>query len=264
MSLENRPSALALVRKVLAADFGCDEAAFQAEGVTISTTPSRVGGRRYSRPTEFLEVATIGAGVVVHCSPARAKLLHERLASLDREGIFAHSTFSFLTDYLSRDGLELRGPSPNYVCAAYDLVSVEPPSGVQISVVHADRIGELHEQRGFSNALGYGRNPQVPDIIAGVATRSGAIVGMAGASADSEAMWQIGVDVLPEARLSGIGAALVARVAEEVLSAGRLPYYAHHPANVASAALATKVGFRLAWMEFYAREQQRPPEYWEP
>lgn len=264
MPYEHRSSALALVRKVLAADFGCDEDALQAEGVTISSAPTQPGARRYTRPTEFLEAATTGAGVVIHCSPARAKLIHERLAALDREGVFAHSTFNFLSVYLSRDGLELRGPSPNYVCAARDLISIDPPTGVQISVVQADRVGELYQHRGFSNALGYGRTPAVPDMVATVATRDGTIIGMAGASADSESMWQIGVDVLPGARLSGVGAALVARLAGEVLNAGRLPYYAHHPANVGSAALATKVGFRLAWVEFYARERQRPLEYWEP
>lgn len=62
MEIETRADALAVVRAVLAADFGCDEGTLQSEGITISTAAARTNGRRYPKPADFFEAATLGAG----------------------------------------------------------------------------------------------------------------------------------------------------------------------------------------------------------
>jgi len=264
MSIPDRSSALAVVRQVLAADFACSEESLQAERVSISTARSRPGGRRHVRPARFFEMVTLGDGVVIHCPSDRAPFLHEKLGHLNRGAIFSPETFAFLRAYVEQEGLELRGPTPNYVCSEHELIPADPPDSVEINFVEASDIPALYEHHRFTNALSYRADTGVPDMLATIAVSNREIVGMAGASADSEAMWQIGVDVLPEARLRGIGRALVSRLVEGVLHAGRVPYYAHNLTNVASAALAASVGFRQAWVEMYARERQRPLDQWEP
>jgi predicted GNAT family acetyltransferase len=76
---------------------------------------------------------------------------------------------------------------------------------------------------------------------------------VAGASADCEELWQIGVDVVEGQRGRGIGRAIVGRLTAEVLARGRVPYYSTVVSNLRSSRLALGLGYRLAWVELYAR-----------
>ena len=49
------------------------------------------------------------------------------------------------------------------------------------------------------------------------------VIGIAGASADSDELWQIGVDVLPKYQGRCIGKALVSELTAAVLAAGKVP-----------------------------------------
>lgn len=100
---------------------------------------------------------------------------------------------------------------------------------------------------------------QAPDVIGVAAYRDGEILGMAGASADSDAFWQIGIDVLPEARGLGIGRILVTRLRDEILRQDRVPYYGTAMSHTLSQNVAIMSGFRAAWAELTAgkAEQQK-------
>ena len=82
----------------------------------------------------------------------------------------------------------------------------------------------------------------------------GKLIGLAGCSADCEAMYQIGVDVLPEYRRQGIASALTSRLALEVLALGKVPFYCAAWCNVKSVRNAIKCGFSPAWVELTARD----------
>ena len=77
----------------------------------------------------------------------------------------------------------------------------------------------------------------------------GELVGLAGASADGEDMWQIGIDVLPAYRRQGLAKALTSRLAQEILARGKVPFYCCAWSNIASARNAIASGFRPAWVE---------------
>lgn len=99
----------------------------------------------------------------------------------------------------------------------------------------------------FSNALCETRKQL--DVLAVGAYKEDRLVGLAGGSADCDSMWQIGIDVLPEERRKGIGAALVSRLALEILHRGKVPFYCCAWSNIKSARTAIKSGFRPAWVE---------------
>lgn len=98
----------------------------------------------------------------------------------------------------------------------------------------------------------YGFSPDAPDMLGIAALRDGRILGMAGASADSPLMWQIGVNVLPEARGQGIAAMLVSLLRNDILAAGRLPFYGTSISHLESQRVALKSGFLPAWFELVA------------
>ena len=81
------------------------------------------------------------------------------------------------------------------------------------------------------------------------------LIGLAGASADCETMYQIGIDVLPEYRRQRIAAALTSRLTEEILALGKVPFYCAAWSNIRSVKNAITCGYRPAWVELTARER---------
>ena len=110
-----------------------------------------------------------------------------------------------------------------------------------------EEIGQFRGDARFEDALGF--CPEAPDMLAVAAVKEGRILGMAGASADSPHLWQIGVNVLPEARHQGLAAMLVQLLRNDVLAAGRLPFYGTSISHLASQRVALSAGFRPAWFE---------------
>ena len=91
------------------------------------------------------------------------------------------------------------------------------------------------------------------DVLGVGAYDGGRLIGLAGCSADCEHMWQIGIDVLPEYRRQGIATALTSRLAHEILSLGKVPFYCAAWSNIRSVRNAIKSGFRPAWVEMTAK-----------
>jgi predicted GNAT family acetyltransferase len=87
--------------------------------------------------------------------------------------------------------------------------------------------------------------------LATVAKHAGKVVGMAGASADCESMWQVGIDALPEYRRHGLAAYLVNWLTLEILRRGTVPYYGTASSNLASQCVAHRAGYAPAWVCAY-------------
>ena len=79
-------------------------------------------------------------------------------------------------------------------------------------------------------------------------------MGMAGCSADTLLLWQIGIDVLPEYRGRGIATTLVTLLRDEVFRRGAIPYYGTSLSNLGSWKTALASGFVPAWVETESRE----------
>lgn len=241
------------IRATLAADCACAEDAFIREGVRVVPFAERPGRRRYSLQAHRLAVMTMGAGVVVSCDDGRVARVEDMVRGLDRDAVFSGTTIARLAALVEPDGQLLDGPNVVYACGAADLRPAAVPNGIALEVVAGDAVTDLYQYPGFPNALAYPPDREFPDVLVVVARRAGQIVGMAGASADCDALWQIGVDVVPDARERGIGRAMVAQLTAEVLRAGRLPFYAAAVSNIGSRAIALGLGYWPAWVELNAR-----------
>ncbi|CDM70223.1 Hypothetical protein CM240_3106 [Clostridium bornimense] len=67
------------------------------------------------------------------------------------------------------------------------------------------------------------------------AFNNGELIGLAGASADCDTMWQIGIDVLAQYRKQGIAASLTSKLAIEILKRDIVPFYCCAWSNIKSA-----------------------------
>jgi hypothetical protein len=245
--------ALATVRAVLAADLACREEDLLASEVRVVLAEERPGRRRFARGTRVLIIATMGDGAVVSCDAGRVAWARRELGQLDRNRLFSAPTTARIAARVEREGQMLAGPDLKLVCAREDLRPAAVPAGVEVEVVGGSAVVGLYRHEGFRHALGYLADSPRPDMLAAVARRGDRVVGVAGASADCEELWQIGVDVVPGERGRGVGRAVVGRLTGEVLARGQVPYYSTVVSNLRSSQLALGLGYRLAWVELYAR-----------
>jgi GNAT superfamily N-acetyltransferase len=247
-------TAIARARRVLAADYCCDPRDFVDDGLTFAAPAVRSGRRRFPIPARPLSIGTCGRGVVVLCGDERRAALRALLADATREEIFAAGVVARLVELVQHDGQVLRGPNLTFICSADRLRPAPSPPGVTVDLLLKDQLGAISQRAAFSHALSATERPGRPTVAAAIAVAGESIVGVAAAGADSDDLWQIGVDVLPEAQGSGVGRAVVAPLTRWILDQGRVPYYAAATGNIRSQALAASVGFRPAWTELYAAD----------
>ena len=105
----------------------------------------------------------------------------------------------------------------------------------------------------WSNALCEKRKEL--DILGIGAYDAGKLIGLAGASADCQNMWQIGIDVLPEYRNRGVASALTSALAVEILHRNKVPFYCCAWSNLASARNAIRSGFSPAWVQMTVKSE---------
>lgn len=232
----------------LAADFCCTEAEVldgSHHFTVFSPHPER---RQYMEITPcLLKIAVVRgkllftgrADIIARCQElyanANAPWFMEatNLAALDRE--------------LAAFGARIRHARPFSICKTAAPVDT---GDLTIQRYTPETIAAFRDDERFEDAYGFCET--APDMLGVAALRDGEIIGMAGASADSPLLWQIGINVLPEARGKGIAAMLVSLLRNDVLAAGRLPYYGTSISHLESQRVALRSGFLPAWFELVA------------
>ena len=79
---------------------------------------------------------------------------------------------------------------------------------------------------------------------------------MAGCSADTPDMWQVGIDITDKYRGKGFGTYLVTLLKNEILRRGKLPFYGTSLSNLHSQNIALNCGFFPAWIEIETIEDK--------
>ncbi len=248
-------SSIETARRVLAADLACPEPALVEEGLLVTPFELRPGRRGYPPPSKPMVILTMGAGVVVSCYPDRMEWLRATLGARSRDEIFSAATIVELAAFVALDDQVLRCRANVFICSPERYRPPVEPEGLTIELVEgADVIG-LYRYKGFDNAFSYRPDHPCPDIAAAVASRDGEVLGIAAMSADSDDLWQIGIDVVPAARGAGLGRALVGRLTECAFRQDKVPFYAAAVSNIRSNALAVGLGYWPAWSEISAKDR---------
>ncbi|MCI7768088.1 MAG: GNAT family N-acetyltransferase [Oscillospiraceae bacterium] len=234
--------------KQLSLDLNCSPDDFFKDENTV-TVPKKLEGRRlFTDEPPFFRAAVMGMGAVISADKAiapYAKLLSEQRIGTE---IFEIAALSALNRELFPHGCQIGFMNQYYLPKTPYRFGVRT-EGYSLRVFEGEEIRELYSFEGFSNALLYRCDGARRDVLAVCAYNGRSVMGIAGASNDSPTMAQIGIDVLPQFRGMGVGAALVSACACELLSAGYVPYYGTWSGNIISQRLAAKCGFTPAWCE---------------
>lgn len=247
---QSRSEALPFVRAVIANDYSCEPDDFLNDGVTINEFVPRTGGRGFQPPPLPFQACTFGNGTVIACHADLIEPVRAIAAGLDRDQFFYPAGIAPLFNLFQGHGQGLYAPSVKQLLTADHF---EPVSGYQdrTLLIETEDVLALENTPGFPHALERSPGRVSNQYLAGVAYEGDRLIAAAAACEETEGFWQIGVDVLPEARGSGLGLAIVSRVSAAILERGGLPYYSAAPSNIASRSIAHRLGFWPLFTEMY-------------
>ena len=235
----------------LAADFCCAEEDVLARGNHFSEYVPRDGRRRFREGEEcYLKIAAVNGKLLFTGDTGIVAWCRERWGMSGAEWIFEAEELRVLDERLRADGRQIAMVHPFYIAGAPTESCAE--SAVELRWYRGEEIEAFRGDGRFNEAFSF--CPEAPDVLGVAALRGGEIVGMAGASADSPTMWQIGINVAPEARGQGVATLLVTLLKNEILKRGILPFYGTALSHIASQRVALASGFLPAWAELVTEE----------
>ncbi len=239
---------LRIAEEQSAIDLSASPEDFEKQENVIVISKENEKARRYLRLPFSCQLVSYGNNVVASVSPEFYGLAEKYVNSYPVEHLFETPHMHVLNEALEAMGQRI------CFMAEYFLPDRDRlrPLGCayELRVMTPEDFGDLYLPC-WSNALCCDR-PHL-DVLGVGAYDGDRLVGLAGCSADSDTMWQIGVDVLPEYRRQGIASAITSRLALEILDRGKVPFYCAAWSNVRSVRNAYRSGFRTAWVEMTAK-----------
>lgn len=235
----------------LALEYGASPEAFMTEGFTLTLPVRPEGIRVYSHDMPFFGMASTGNSVVAMAD----ERLHGFLRQLEQDARDHHRLFEYINlhkiDEKLRDyGYFIRGTVNCYLPGQLADIPVDGRFSLKW-FEDREALSRFYPNEHFPMSLSHDYDPDRPDVIALAAydNENDEIAAMAGASADTSVMWQVGIDVMPKYRSRGLGAALVSIISRRIMDMGKLPFYCTAVANVHSQSIAVKCGYIPAWVE---------------
>lgn len=231
-----------------ALDSGCRAEDFFVSENKVVISRKNEGARSYLPLPFICDLCSYGNNIVASVSKALAEDVGQYINSYPVYHCFETPNMHVLSQILKKHGAD--------ICfqAEYFLPDIticrKPECPYSLKLLYPESFSEMYLPE-WKNALCEERK-QLDKIAVG-AYDGERLVGLAGGSADCESMWQIGVDVLPEYRRRGIATAITSRLSDEILNAGKIPFYCCAWSNIASARNAISAGFRPSWVQITAR-----------
>ena len=235
-----------------AIDLSADSSDFEKSENVIVMSRESEGARRYLKLPFSCQLVSYGNNVVASVSPEFREIAENYINKYPVEHLLETPHLHVLNEALMAKGQKICFMAEYFLPDMNVLRerTVEDAGPYKLRVLTQEDFAELYLPE-WSNALCKDRKHL--DVLGVGAYDNGRLIGLAGCSADCDTMWQIGIDVLPAYRRRGIAAALISRLAVEILNRGKVPFYCAAWCNVKSVRNAIKSGFRPAWVEMTAR-----------
>lgn len=249
MTFKNELVATAAMQ--LARDYCCNAEDFLSYENKATLSRITDGRRIFRSEPDFFKAATMGNGTVITAASEILNFAKDLLSKYNGAEIFEQTKIWKINAQLAKYNKVIAFNSIFYLPATpYKYI---PSNKFRLKFYEKPEIiSELYPIKGFNNALMYDSSKPRHDVLAVCAINGGQIIGMAGASCDSERFWQIGIDVLPEYRGLGIGSELVSALTQAVFMHGAVPYYSTWSGNIASQNTARHSGYYPVWTEMNA------------
>lgn len=240
------------LKRQLAIDLNCKEEDFDRNVNTVTILHEHGPKRRTISDDLLLYMACFGKGTVAAVNAKLEPFVRRHVAELQGFRCF-DMPLETLAAGLHAFGGYISEIEEFYLLDNPVIYNIQPDFHMEI--LEGAEIASLYNDDRFHMALGYSQTDERRDMLAVVAYRDRDILGVAGASNDTDDTWQIGIDVVPEGRERHIATDLVKSISNEVLGRNKIPYYGTAWSNIASKRVAINAGYKPVWVEMKAKRR---------
>lgn len=238
------------VKEQLAKDYNCSVNDFDNNKNLITDLKIIEGSRKYNNDKDILKILIFNGKAVISADKCIKEWCNENLANFPGEWLFLYSALRRIDKKLNEFGYEIDNTHHYYLPKDNNYVA---PKDFKLKWYEKDEILQFKGDDRFDEAFAFDSN--YPDILAVSAVDDeGKILGMAGASEDSDIMWQIGINVLPEAKGKGVASVIVQALKNEILRREKVPFYGTVESHIISQKVALKSGFYPVFAEVKIRK----------
>mgnify|MGYP003293306706 CR=1 FL=1 len=242
---------ISALKEQLAIDLNAVKENFeQEENVVTILTPNLLKRRNIDDDLLFF-MACFGKAAVAAVRPELEPFMTDYIANMDGFRCF-DMPLNLLQEELAKQGAVISEIEEFYLLDRREIQPVNPT--FKFEILEGEAIKKLYADHRFHMALGYSQESARKDILAVVAYEKGEILGVAAASNDTDDIWQIGVDVVPEKQRRHVATDIVRIISNEVLKRNKIPYYGTAWSNIASKRVAMNAGYKPVWVEMKARK----------
>lgn len=218
------------------------------EFVELELLPGR---RRFREDNSVLKVLCINGKIICATSKNLLPEAKTLLEDVKGEWFSNYKTLKKVDEFLNKHGHHV--DDFHHFCLPLGLENLTEKElsalqeGLTFYWYDRDSVEVFRGDSRFTSALTFLET--APDVLAVTAVKDGEILGMAGASADCEDMWQIGINVNSQAQGGNIGALLTIMLKKKILEMGKIPFYGTAESHIQSQTVEVKSGFIPSWAE---------------
>ena len=208
-----------ILAKQLAIDF-CTDVNSILSKENVFTEYKQLEGRRIFKEGEcYFKAASVNGKIVASGRKDIIQWAREKFKTENGAWFMDMGCLHELEEGLLRFQCRIGQAHPFYIATKKSDVNTKD---YDIKIYEGDELEQFRGDERFGEAFIFDGLPK--DEIGIGAYKDGRLLGMAGATSDSDRMWQIGINVMPEAEGLGIGTMLVAAIKNEILDKNRLPF----------------------------------------
>jgi hypothetical protein len=243
-----------IIKNQLSIEYNCSVTDFSSSDNIITIPKNNEQRRHYINGTFFFQMATFGDNVVITAHESIHGWLKEFIKDKKGYWLFEHNNLMEIENKINEYNKKLW--HTHHMFLSYK--EIKPKDiNLKIKWFENEEIHQFYDTKMFPNALCTNYDPKRPDVLAVAAYDKGRIIGMAGCSADTPLLWQIGIDVNENYRGKGIGTYLVTLIKNEIEKRDKIPFYGTSLSNLYSWIIALNSGFTPVWIEIETIEEDK-------
>ena len=245
---------ISTLKEQLAIDTNCAKEDFDKSTNSVKMLCHNPLKRRNISKDLLLFMACFGKGTVAAVDKELEAFMIKYIENMDGFRCF-DMPLNRLENELKKYGGIISEIEEFYLLNGSEIFQVTP--AFDIEILEGTAIKQLYSDHRFHMALGYSQDSDRRDMLAVVAYENDEILGVAAASNDTDHIWQIGVDVVPEKRKEHVATDIVKIISNEILTRNKIPYYGTAWSNIASKRVAINAGYKPVWVEMKARKNAK-------
>lgn len=219
-----------IIKSYLAEQFSCE-----LSGLESSNTIFTVNN---SSESPYIKIMAFDKCIVVSASKSIQAEVKSALAGRNRDEIFE---FPFVY-----------GQTIHYVPDVKSIKEVTLSDDYSYELLQGSEVNKLKGLSGFDNSLAFDCQGNITTKMAFIAKKGNEIIGVAGANAETDKLWEVGVDVKSEYRKGGLGSKIVSKLTKEIIKQGIVPFYSASVTNIGSQMVANRSGYIPCWVDTYS------------